>query len=110
MTPLWLTENYFSGLEDDKKTGGRADGPPLRHGWRMEVGLGSVSKKRSSSCRSLKKSRRTDVSFPEKGRQLFVAANMAPLGISWVRHCTVVLANMAKANRRYIFPMGDLQL
>jgi hypothetical protein len=62
----------FDGL---KKTRNQVDG---QMAWRddgaMEVGS--------------KKGQLTDGTFPKKGRQLFVAAKMAPpLAISWVRHC-----------------------
>jgi hypothetical protein len=93
--PPWLRENYFVGL---KKTRRQVDGrmaPPFR---RMRSGLrmlriselDKVSKKRSSSCVVLSKKWSTDdrCQSPKKGRQLFVAVNMAPpWGNSWVRHC-----------------------
>jgi hypothetical protein len=69
----------FDGL---KKTRKQVDGqmapPPFRLGETMEVELGSVSKKNKGRQVVVLQKRSTDGSFPKKGRQLFVAAKMAP--------------------------------
>jgi hypothetical protein len=59
----------------------------------MEVALGSIDeqneqKKKKKVKLSFSQKRSPDGSFPKKGRQLFVAAKMAPLSnfLFWVRH------------------------
>jgi hypothetical protein len=61
--PLWLTENYFEGLEDGW-TGGC---PPPGDGWDLGSELEKVSKnKKVVKLSFCKKGRPTDVSFPKK--------------------------------------------
>jgi hypothetical protein len=61
----------------------------LRDGETMEVALGSIDEQKKKVVKlSFSQKRSPDGSFPKKGRQLFVAAKMAPppLAIFWVRH------------------------
>jgi hypothetical protein len=69
----------LKGLKRDEQ----ADGPPLHAdlgylGRKLEKVTKKKNKTRSSSWSLSKKKRSTDVSFPKKGRQLFVAVKMAP--------------------------------
>jgi hypothetical protein len=81
--PLWLSEIFFEGLEEGwtgrwppPSCGSGLSGPKI--GGKLEKVTKKKKKKKRSSSWSLSKKRSTDVSFPKKGRQLFVAVKMAP--------------------------------
>jgi hypothetical protein len=65
--PLWLSENFFEGLEE----GWIGRWPPLHAdlgylGPKIGGKLEKVTKKKRSSTWSLSKKRSTDVSFPKR--------------------------------------------